>query len=110
MKKIVYALIGVALIAVGAYFAFVYKSCQEPEDVVVALTGLTCAQQVLNKEPQQLRAEFCEYLQRGPECELNEEDRPKLFEMIDKLVSSCLKESLAKENYCTDKVDEMLRR
>jgi hypothetical protein len=110
MKKLVYALVGVALIAVGAYFAFVYKSCQEPDDMVVALTALSCAQQVLNKEPQQLRAEFCEYLQRGPECDLQEEDRPKLIEMIDGLVGTCLKDALAKENYCTDKVDEMLRR
>jgi hypothetical protein len=109
MKK-VYAVVAVLLLVVLGYFAFFHKTCEEPEEIVVALTGLQCAQQVLNKEPQELRAQFCEYLQRGSECELQEEDRPKLIEMIDGLVVNCIKAEFAKQNLCTDKIDNLLRR
>lgn len=103
------AFLVIVVIAAIHYFFF-YKKCEEPMDITIAVHALKCTMAVVNKPVEELREEFCHYLRRGSQCDLSEEDRPKILEMIDSMVLDCTKKELEKENYCTDKVEEHLRR
>lgn len=87
-----------------------YKKCEEPMGITVAVHALKCTLAAVNKPTGELREESCHYLRRGSQCNLSEEDKPKILEMIDAMVLDCTKKELEKENYCTDKVQEHLRR
>lgn len=101
---------GVFVALVIGAFALFYNPCKEPMEVTVAVQGLKCTLGYLNQGEEVIIADLCEYLKRGENCELTFEDQPKAVEMIDTKIISCVKENLEKENYCTDKVEQILKR
>lgn len=107
--KPLYAVLGAVVAVAIGYYAFFYNPCKEPTDMKIALTGLQCTIDILNKPVEQIRAEACKYLGRDAECEFSEDDKLVILEMINKQAFACTKERLAKENLCTDKVDEIAK-
>lgn len=103
MKKLLYVLAGVAAVA-ALWFIFEYHPCKEPGDLQVAVVGLNCALDFFNRPVQDVRADACKYLGREPGCQLAEDDKVKVLEMIDEQVAICAKKRLAAEGFCTDKV------
>lgn len=109
MKNFVIALVVTVSVLAGIYYLFIYNPCKEPEDLQVAVAGLECTVDLFNKPVEQLRTEFCIYLGREAECELNEELRPQFLEMINQQILVCTQKKLAAQNLCTDKVEAKLR-
>lgn len=107
MKKVYIVLGIVALVAVVNYY--LANKCKEPSDLEIAVRNLECTVQLFNRPVEQLREEFCQYLQRGESCDIFDEDRPKLIEMMNLITAECTKASLAKENFCVDKVNAVVR-
>lgn len=95
---------GVLVAGALLWYTFLYHPCKEPGDLQVAVVGLNCALDFFNRPVQDVRADACKYLGREPGCQLAEEDKVKVLEMIDEQVAICAKKRLAAEGFCTDKV------
>lgn len=108
MKKLLYPLVGIACI-VGLWYLFQYKSCEEPSDIKVAMSALECAQETLDKPVEEVRAELCSYIEKGPECEFSEEDKFTVIEVLNSKIFTCTKKKLKAENLCVDKVDAIMK-
>lgn len=104
MNKL-YVVAGLVLVGVLGYFAFTYKSCEQPEEIIVQLTALQCAQSLITPE---LRVEACQSLGREDNCEFQEEDREHINQLILKKITSCVEKNLESQGMCTDKVKGIL--
>lgn len=105
LNKNKYGLLVLVLIAAAAiHYFFFYKSCTEPSEMRLVISSLKCIQTIMNQDPNQIQAEFCEYIGQEANCAPTEEDRPKAQEFVNKKMTKCMIEELKQENFCTDKL------
>ncbi len=103
MNKLLLLLAGLA-VGVGVYFAFFYEPCKEPSELMIQMTQLGCAMNLITED---LRVEVCKSLGREENCEFAEEDRGAISKIINDKINKCAKEQLEEKNYCTDNIKDL---
>lgn len=107
--KPLYGFLAFLLVVGLGYYAFFYHPCEEPSDIQVAIAGLQCTIEILNKPVEQLREEICGSVGKPADCELTEDDKTVALELINRQAFACAKKKLEAENFCTDKVDAIMK-
>jgi hypothetical protein len=100
-----YGIAFVLIVAVAAiHYFFFYEPCEQPDEITVALTQLSCAQSV---DPVAFRAAICKEIHNIEDCDLQEYDRPAVERFFLKKVNDCVKAELKSNNQCIDKYEDL---
>lgn len=104
MNKLLITL-GVLGAAALVYTFFIYEPCKEPSELMVAMTQLNCAVQLMSED---IAGEICKEKGQEPDCVLTQEQDGELAEfVINRKVNKCVKKELEKQNFCTDGVKKL---
>ncbi len=100
-----YGIAFVLIVAVAAiHYFFFYEPCEQPSEMTVAMTQLSCAQSI---DVVKFRAELCKEIYNVEDCDFQEHDRVAVERFFLQRVNDCAKNELKSNNQCTDKYEDL---
>lgn len=100
-----YGIAFLLIVAIAAiHYFFFYERCEQPDEMVVALTQLQCVNAI---DPAALRENACLTLKGTQECVFEESDRPDLQKFLNKVVNDCTDSILKTQGMCIDKYEKL---